>query len=239
MIKNMEVLTAEDKRYLNTYSKYMLGMGTSVSRLTIWSFINDYDSIEDYLARGGRIAFDSGRNTDIPIFLYNILNRVAKYVDNNVDVNLDFCETDEDEPGNSLEINIDYEKKEISVEISCYYTTESNESRYVDLTVTEDSEDIIQKLRELFPNEDELVLYYNGGGDSGYVEDIFTNNESVPASVEDFCYRELEINFGGWEINEGSRGHFTFNLSEDFSIILHHIDFVQAESTQTLFEAKF
>lgn len=233
----MGVLTAENKKHLNTYAKYMMALGTKTHSMTFWYFDLDSSTIENSLNRMERLEFDNGRSTDVPIFLRNILFKIAIHVDKQEYFNLDFCQTDDDDPGTSLTIRINYVTKEISVELSCHYTGESDESNFADLT--DDNENIIQELKELFPNDEELVLNYNGGGDSGFIDDTFSNRESVPASVEDFCYRELENNFGGWEINEGSYGNFTFNLSEDSSITLNHTMMVEKEDSVTVFEEKF
>jgi hypothetical protein len=63
-------------------------------------------------------------------------------------------------------------------------------------------------------------LKYNGGGDSGYIESDFENGEPSPGAVEEWCYQQLEENFGGWEINEGSQGEFQFDFNEK-TVILH------------------
>jgi hypothetical protein len=64
--------------------------------------------------------------------------------------------------------------------------------------------------------EDEVTVYFNGGGDSGYVDETFTydnKTHNTPNVVDDVCYHLLS-NFGGWEINEGSSGNITFNIPE-------------------------
>jgi hypothetical protein len=55
-----------------------------------------------------------------------------------------------------------------------------------------------------------ITFQFHGGGDSGYIEDSGTSDFDGPAKIyepaEDMFYRMLSINFGGWEINEGSQG---------------------------------
>jgi hypothetical protein len=85
---------------------------------------------------------------------------------------------------------------------------------------------------------DIMELRYNGGGDSGYIEGTFENGEEVPAEVEDFCYRILEDNYGGWEINEGSQGSFFFDLNEK-TINLEHEYNTEESKTYTLYEESF
>lgn len=68
------------------------------------------------------------------------------------------------------------------------------------------------------------VVSYEGSGDSGYIEDrmVLDGDEqiTIPADLETWMYNQLE-NYGGWEINEGSQGKFTFNF-RDGIINLEH-----------------
>ena len=76
---------------------------------------------------------------------------------------------------------------------------------------------------------------YSGGGDSGEVEDvtIVYNKRSVSKAkgheftdtLSDICYDELEKQYGGWEINDGSSG--VFNITFDGRHIEYWIDHVQ------------
>ena len=88
------------------------------------------------------------------------------------------------------------------------------------------------------PEDNYLVLKYNGGGDSGYLESDFDNGEPVPTEVEEWCYQQLEDNFGGWEINEGSQGEFQFYFDEK-NVILSHTFNIEESITNTLWEEEF
>ena len=80
----------------------------------------------------------------------------------------------------------------------------------------------------------EFTCRYNGGGDSGYVEEFEidsdkkisweTLSESEKSIIEDLVYESLE-NFGGWEINEGSSGDVQIvydSNSESCNVIINH-----------------
>ena len=89
------------------------------------------------------------------------------------------------------------------------------------------------------PEEGILTARYNGGGDSGYLESNFEETgEPIPAEIEDWCYRQLERNYGGWEINEGSDGVFIFNFN-DSTIVHEHTDNIDVNDTNTLYEENF
>jgi len=79
-----------------------------------------------------------------------------------------------------------------------------------------------------------MKVEFNGGGDSGYIDDYGYDekgtNHPIPASMEDFLYNMLESNFGGWEINEGSQGQFEiYNKSSEIILSIG----VNEEETET------
>ena len=89
------------------------------------------------------------------------------------------------------------------------------------------------------PEDGILTIPYNGGGDSGYIENSFEEiGDQVPSAIEDWCYNQLERNFGGWEINEGSDGEFLFNF-HDMTIELNHTYNVEENETDTIYEESF
>lgn len=63
---------------------------------------------------------------------------------------------------------------------------------------------------------DSITVTYEGGGDSGFIETSYESSNgggSIPAGIEDICYKLLE-EFGGWEINEGSQGSIMLSRDE-------------------------
>jgi hypothetical protein len=73
-------------------------------------------------------------------------------------------------------------------------------------------------------NLESITVKYEGGGDSGYLEDKGEGNDGVEydlsAGMEDVVYTYLERSFGGWENNEGATGVITVNKQE---IEIEHI----------------
>lgn len=77
-----------------------------------------------------------------------------------------------------------------------------------------------------------VVIEYSGSGDEGYIDDISV--ESLDGSsvdlelgnelydlLRDEAHDLLSSEHPGWEINEGSQGHITINVSER-KAFLHH-----------------
>jgi hypothetical protein len=185
--------------------------------------------------------FDNNYRAEIPEGLIPVLKKVWSYV---VDEGLYELTDDVDMVNyNSIEINIDSDDKTLTVRNDYSYYTESDGSST--LYDSEEEKEMFDgwmenELKETeVPEDGYLTIKYNGSGDSGYMEGNFEETgDPIPAEIEDWCYRELESNYGGWEINEGSQGMFIFNFN-DSTITLEHTDNVEESESNTLFEVKF
>lgn len=235
-----EILTDDEKRYLRRVCNYLGSLGMSSG---VISFQLEYDQVEiteddinwDYVT-----SFDNNYRAEIPENLYPILKKIINYIINN---NL-FDSPDVDELNKQgMDIDISCKSKEIMVSnwYSYYDTDEGSSILYdSDEDITRFERWVDENLQDVeVPNGGILTISYNGGGDSGYLESSFDGTRSaVPTSIEDWCYRQLEDNFGGWEINEGSDGQFIFNFN-NFTVELEHRYNVEVNETNTLFEEKF
>jgi hypothetical protein len=75
---------------------------------------------------------------------------------------------------------------------------------------------------------DFLQVRYDGGGDSGWIEDEITSSKdekSLDGRVEDLVYSILELFHSGWEINEGSNGSVSFHFKEQLVVIQHNMNY--------------
>ena len=96
-----------------------------------------------------------------------------------------------------------------------------------------------ERLIDVFKAHNIGYFFYNGGGDSGYIESSFDENgDAVPAGIEDWCYQQLESHFGGWEINEGSDGAFIFDFNTS-TVTLDHTYNTEEQQIDTLYEESF
>ena len=122
-----------------------------------------------------------------------------------------------------------------------YYYDQQSESSEYDFDDEDEDDDIRIKCSEFLNsigNPDDVTITYDGSGDSGYIEDYFESGGSVPESVSDWCYEQLESLHGGWEINEGSQGYFIFDLNNK-TVELNHTMNVEESESKTLYEEKF
>jgi hypothetical protein len=229
------ILTPEEKKYLGKVSRYLSSLGMSYGEIQ-FEMEPDDDEIS-YRENYFPTHFENNYTAEIPDGLVPILKKIISYVDDEGLYN--------DLPNDS---NIDYqgfditiyvgEKKEISLTHTYSFQTEGD-------TQGVEYDDMIEEWEEKgvfndtsIPEDNYLVLKYNGGGDSGYIESDFENGEPSPGVVEEWCYQQLEENFGGWEINEGSQGEFQFDFNEK-TVILSHTYNIEESRSNTLWEEEF
>ena len=233
----MKLLSPEDKKNLRTLCRYLQSMGL-MSGLIDFEFY-DVDStsvdLEDEMPFGKKNQFFSNHySVKIPEIVYPIIDKILSFCNDKMTVheNVDYLNY------LKLEIEIDVDSEEIFA-TKYWGFIEAGDSEGITWDGDEyDLENIFLELRVLSPKDSELQLDFNGSGDSGYIENSFTNGVNVPTIVENFCYDQLGSNFAGWEINEGSQGNFFFDLKNKiiYLNLTHNND---VDMSNTLFEEKF
>jgi hypothetical protein len=235
-----EILTPEEKKYLNRTCNYLASMGMTEGTISIELENEQGDLSQEDIEWEYVQHFENNYRADLPGGLRPILQKVMNHViDEGVFESPDFDAMSYQNIG----IEIDCERKELTVthDYSYYsrddghsieYDSDEDKARF-DEWMEEDMQDIE------VPSDGILTLSYNGGGDSGYIESSFNEiSDAVPASIEDWCYKQLEDQFGGWEINEGSDGRFIFNFNNS-TVNLEHTFNTEENATNTLFEENF
>ena len=234
------ILTTEEKQYLNRICRYLGSLGMTEGLIN-FEIDNEVDSLsEDYFEWKYVTHFENNYRADIPDNLIPILKKIVNFVVNSEKFEIDYNLYLNYQ---QIEIEIDCESKDITVRH--YYTfIDRGSTSYDEYDSNEDKKtfddwmDGVLKDTEV-PEEGILTVKYNGGGDSGYIESNFEETgEPIPNEIEDWCYRQLERNYGGWEINEGSDGVFIFNFN-DSTIVHEHTDNIDENDTNTLYEENF
>ena len=235
------ILTTEEKRYLNMICNYLKSLGMKYGIINIELEYDQYSVDENTIDWKYITHFDNNYRAEIPEGLLPILKKVWSYV---VDEGLYELTDDVDMVNyNSIEINIDSDDKTLTVRNDyTYYVQSDGSSTLYDSEEEKEMFDgwMENELKETeVPEDGYLTIKYNGSGDSGYMEGNFEETgDPIPAEIEDWCYRELERNYGGWENNEGSQGMFIFNFN-DSTITLEHTDNIEESEANTLFEEDF
>jgi len=224
------ILTPEEKKYLKSVSNYLKSLGIPTGNIEF-----DVESGWDTVDSDELTHFSNHYRAEVPAGLVKILKKIIDYIQEN---NLAFHDIPDETSWIRGEIDIDCDRQEITA--SEYWTEYSTND-----TITntfEDEPEIFMELKDLFEDgnvPESLVVNFDGGGDSGYVNSTFEDtNIPVPTMIEDYCYTLLESNFGGWEINEGSQGNFVFYLKDEITE-LNYAENTEIGKTNTLYEEKF
>jgi hypothetical protein len=230
------ILTPEEKKYLGKVSRYLssLGMNYGEIQFEMDPYDDEISYSEDYFPT----HFDNNYTAEIPDGLVPILKRIIDYFDD-ADLFSNLPDSGEiDYQRFEIQIDGNGAKREISLtHVFSYFGEGDSEGVEYDDMIEEWEEKGVFDDTEI-PEDNYLVLKYNGGGDSGYIESNFESGQPVPTEVEEWCYQKLEENFGGWEINEGSQGEFQFDFNEK-TVGLSHTYNNMIDESNTLWEEKF
>jgi len=231
---SQNILTPEEKNYIGKVSRYLRSMGMSYGEIQ-FEMEPDQEGIA-YSPNDFPTHFENNYTAEIPDGLVPILKKIIDYVDD------DGLYSEVPYDGyliyQRFDITINAMSGEISLTHSYSYQIEGGSQgiEYDDMIEEWEEKGVFDDTE--IPEDNYLVLKYNGGGDSGYIESNFESGQSVPPPVEEWCYQQLEENFGGWEINEGSQGEFQFDFNEK-TVILSHAYNIEESRSNTLWEEEF
>jgi hypothetical protein len=237
---SQNILTPEEKKYIGKVSRFLRSMGMTYGEITFEMEPDDEEI--SYSENYFPTHFENNYNAEVPDGLVPILKKIIDYVDD------DGLYSEVPYDGyliyQRFDITINAMSGEISLTHSYSYQIEGGSEgvEYDDMIEEWEEKGVFDDIE--IPEDNYLVLKYNGGGDSGYIESHFDSGarnpygESVPTEVEEWCYQQLEENFGGWEINEGSQGEFQFDFNEK-TVILSHAYNIEESRSNTLWEEEF
>jgi len=228
------ILTPEEKKYLGKIARYLSSLGMRFGEINFEMETDDEEI--SYDPNDFPTHFDNNYTAEIPDGLVPILKRIIDYFD---DADLYSNLPDgSDIDYQRFEITIDGVKREISLTHIYSYFSEGDSQgvEYDDMIEEWEEKGVFDDVS--IPEDGYLVLKYNGGGDSGYIESDFDNGQLVPTEIEEWGYQQLSDNFGGWEINEGSQGEFQFDFGEK-TVVLAHTYNTLVDESNTIWEEEF
>lgn len=146
-----------------------------------------------------------------------------------------------EDSGGRIVFQINAEQKKIVVDVYEFYKKSYDEGAnytYDEILARFDQYDeLIDKIKSLGKI---VKVYYNGGGDSGWIDGEFTGDNSnerfegqMDQEFEEMLYGLLSSNFGSWGDNDGSSGYFEIN-TETKNIEIYHTSY---EEDSRLFES--
>ena len=232
-----EIITTEDKKYLERISRYVQSLGQKDVEIRIeaneWDNKTEISDIEWETIT----HFNWDTRLDIPSGFIEILQKIFNHLESSGEYSFPDIE------GlnyHDFLIDFDTSNRELTIKQFYGYYDVGGES---EVEFEGDEVDMDSFRKELnpndIPNDGVLTVRYNGGGDDGSIDGQFDEiSESVPSLMEDFCYDKLSRNFGGWENNEGGEGYFIFDFNNN-SVTLYHTENVEENDSNTLFEVEF
>lgn len=235
-----QILTPEEKKYLNRTCNYLASLGMKEGTIGIELESDQYDLSHEDIDWRHIQHFENNYRAELPEGLVPILKKVMNHV---IEEGL-YDSPDIDYMSyQNIDIEIDCVRKDLTVTHNYSYYDRGDaqnieydsdeEKKLFDRWMEEDLKDVE------VPSDGVLTVTYNGGGDSGYIESSFDEtSDAIPSSIEDWMYSQLERHFGGWEINEGSDGRFIFNFNNS-TVELEHTYNTEESSSNTLFEENF
>lgn len=227
-------LSEEQKYILRQLSKYIKSFGMKYGTIVIES--DYFSNLDGYFKEG--VHFHNNWSVSFPEFALSTLEDIVKRISNTPaldDLNKDSLNYD----NLNIEIHTDTMMIEVSREYGYEDIGDSSGITWGDETDDDEMvESLISEIRASdasISSEGIVRLDYTGGGDSGYIDNSFDGGGRVPSLIEDWCYGRLEENFGGWEINEGSQGFFTFDLNNNIIELEHTYNEEVNETDEILF----
>jgi hypothetical protein len=232
----MAFLTDEDKAYLKKVAKYLQSTGLGIG------IIEDYVSVDEMVTMDDIMEFKkaleyiktfSRSQESVPQGYKNIISKI-----------LDNVKIDGNKVNNTYNTavnvfaDLNYKINLLTVGMDVYYNREEDSQvEYYEDEIGRVIDDLIKNnIKPEFDNT--LSVSYDGGGDSGWIENTFSTGETVPKSFEDWGYLVLSENFGGWELDSGSKGSFEINFT-DRTITINHIQYIDQAKQIILFEESF
>jgi hypothetical protein len=221
--------TDEDKKKLNILRARckVAGLGDVVIRefgVDEEGNLNDSWYTDDFTSENNGNTMDS----------YPEINKLFYHIfEDNYDYFLSAFESFSDQSYGSLIFYINFKDKSISFSsLINYYSTNDTEIKGM-LKVLfyrkpQAYDEFVEVYQNTTPEYSKLIFTFDGGGDSGYVdqegENEYGGSVELTAPLEDVCYEILNREFIGWEENEGSSGRIILNFS-DVNNVTYHVEF--------------
>lgn len=221
-------LTDEQKKILKTFSMYIQSYGSKVARIS-FEVGTDHEFYEE--SWGGW----RGDNTSIGIPGYDLIDDLMIDIIKENDFVSEYFDYDN---RGSITAIVNGNDNTLSFSADIYILTTRYQS---DSWEFERLPEDVQKFISDNKGKPTGTVHYEGSGDSGYIESdiqIGGEYEKLPDYVESWLYSALN-QYGGWEINEGSQGDFTFDFNSGEISLEHGENYEDEDIVKIDFIAQF
>jgi len=228
-------LTDLQKKILRTFSLYCQSLnGTKVSfRVNIQNCSIEYfpDSFYDEIQGSLIHGYDR---------INNILEELSKIFEEQLYDYIDSCDNYA-----QLIFTIDCIEKDLTIEVYENVQTSTDEGSSDEIPKNEHFRGLVEYMKK---NGYTIGhIYFNGGGDSGYIEDNidFSGERGGRAPLDrfgevgDYLYDMLNYTLSGWELDAGSSGSFEINLNDDMIYLGMNVYEYEMQLVGTLLRTEF
>ena len=247
-------LTDEQRKIINKYNLYLMAV-VGDSGIFWDGYISEDDGLYDLEGPHSR-RYDTSDDIDREGNGATVLNDIiTEFVENNEDEFMSFLYCDNCTGYGS--INVKYSPVDSKIKIFLNITTRDSQetenfmafddlknqtqsqwgSKYEYLKKLGDS-NFIEKMKKDYGNT--LVITYEGGGDSGQINDYGdseTSSVRLNQDIEYTGYEIIDLYHSGWENNEGGDGRIKFNFDEGTVMLSHNMNY-EDEFVQDIGEFK-
>jgi hypothetical protein len=225
----MEIqLTEEEKKTLKLFVYYIKSYGKRrvYTEYVVYEYQLDYRA-EEWYGQGA------------PIGSYKEIDELVDSIVKRYDL---VSEIGGDNGNGRIEFIVDVEDMEIEVEVASYSlaTNDKGDTYDINEKFGESGVELLEFMKSKNISEGRVDFY--GGGDSGEISEFIEfGNHGEPSKrldrlIMDTLYEWLEDFYGGWEINEGSQGYFTFFIDGECELFFQ--ENYEAEERDTVLMAK-
>jgi len=244
-------LTDEQRKIINRYNLYLMAV-VGDSGLFWDGYISEDDGLYDFEGPRYDLSSDIDREGDGLRILNDI---ITEFVENKQNEFIDylFC----DDCTGYGNVNVKYSPVDSKINIFLNITTRDSQetenfmafddlknqtqsqwgSKYEYLIKLGDS-NFIEKMKKDYGNT--LEITYEGGGDSGQINDYGdseTSSVRLNQDIEYTGYEIIDLYHSGWENNEGGDGRIKFDFEEGTVMLSHNMNY-EDEFVQDIGEFK-
>ena len=137
--------------------------------------------------------------------------------------------------------------KTYELEIHMSYDVYVNQDREYEESISDllqeygPSPDVHHEIDSWYKKGAIFLTTYEGGGDSGYIDDDITSNigeTQIPGVIEDLCYKMINTYERGYELEEGGRGQIDIDFTTD-TVTMFHTEYSRNEIYKSLATLNF
>ena len=244
-------ISEKDKQILNRYNHFLMAV-VGDDGIYAQAHVSEYDGVDDFY----ELHSSGGHELDTKSEGYNLLNDLVDgFLRENSNEFVDYLYCDECTGYGT--INVRYNPFNSTFSVSLDIGTRGGNTyeddftferlknqpqgqwgeRYEELKKLGDPS-FIEKMKKDYGNT--LEISYEGGGDSGQINDYGDTDHGsirINSDIEYVGYEVIAIHYSGWENNEGGDGRITFDF-ENKTVTLHHTENFDDSETEELGEFK-